>query len=172
MIDCVVYTSAFNRGWRSDAARGGPMGEILMGDALVDGLQRLGAGVTVVDSLRGFARHAMTRAVSRRRPVYVLDPVTLELAARYRLLSARRASKIFVLEWYGTPASRVSRALGGVQPSQYLIPYPPGGSNTFLGYVLTNAAGGAITDAGALTGHITTALEQKQGLQGVVWAKE
>jgi hypothetical protein len=54
---CVVYISAIGRRWQAEAARGGPMGELLMARSLIEGLRSIGARVTVIDSLRAFARH-------------------------------------------------------------------------------------------------------------------
>jgi hypothetical protein len=149
------------------------MGEIVAADALVDGLRHLGIDVTVARSLRAFARHAALRRVTGPPAVYFFDPVTLAMVTRYALLPSRDAPRVRVLEWYGTPRSRVSRLPPGLEPSQYLLPYPwPDGENTFLGYALTDAAGAAIADADALTSYVAAALSPKQNPDGVVWGKD
>jgi len=156
---CVVYTSAGGARWQADAARGGPMGEVLMVRSLVDGLQTIGAAVTVIGSLRGFVRHRARLGFGRlpltRRPISFLDPPTLDLAQRYRLFASRDTARLLVLDWYGTSHERARST--GLDAAQYLLPYPDDfGWNTFLGFMLPEQPG---------------AVAQKKR-QGVVWGKD
>jgi len=156
---CVVYTSAIGSRWQAEAARGGPMGELLMARSLVDGLAAIGADVTVIGSLRAFAAHRARLGFGRlplgRRPIYFLDPPTLELARRYRLFAARDTVRLLVLDWYGTPPGRARASR--LDTAQYLLPYPDDfGWNTFLGFMLPKRPGAAAP----------------KKRQGVVWGKD
>jgi hypothetical protein len=159
---CVVYTSACHPRWQARAAQGGPMGELVMLRSLVEGLRRIGARVSSIGSLRRFAahraRHAWDRVARGRRPLYFLDPVTLELASRYRLLGAGDAPRVLLLDWFGTPPSLVSAALPALTAARYLVPYPDeGGWNTFLGFAL---------------GDRIAPVADRPARRGLIWGKE
>ncbi len=135
------------------------MGELIMVRSLVDGLQAVGAAVTVIGSLRKFVRHRARLGFGHlpltRRPIYFVDPPTLELARRYRLFASGDRARLFVLDWYGTTpdCARASR----LDAASYLLPYPDDFDwNTFLGFMLPERRG-------------AVALKKRQG---VVWGKD
>jgi hypothetical protein len=143
-----------------------------MAESLAAGLRRLGIRVTEVGSLRRFALHRVARKARGTSPLYFLDPWTLELACRYRLIGADDVSRIRILEWFGTPPARVTTSLSGIQPSQYLLPHPDTfGWNTFLGYLLDDETGAPLRDDRALVTQIRRGIAAGQR-RGVIWGKE
>jgi hypothetical protein len=167
----IIYTAALHRRWRRTASMGGPQGELRMAESLAAGLRRIGLRVTEIGSLRGFALHRLTPRRGAAGTLYFFDPWTLELACRYRLIGKDDVCRLRILEWFGTPPARVTTSLPRVQPSQYLLPHPDNGPNTFLGYLLQNEAGAPLADDRALGAQIRRGIAA--GLRrGLIWGKE
>jgi hypothetical protein len=188
-MKAILYTAATRPDWRTRAARGGAMGEIVASDSLAFGLRRLGYEVVEIGSLRQFARHFLSawrhrrrsagesplppsRGLRRRLDYVFFDPVTFELACRYRLLRRGLGHLCLVLEPFGTSPGRVSGRAPWLDTRRYLTPFPDDhGWNTFLGVLPFREDDQPPTDPPALRARIAGRLGGKKR-QGVIWAKE
>lgn len=172
MPAAVIYSVALHPRWRAAAATGGPGGELRMIAALGWGLERLGVDAVAIGTLRSFAWHRLAGRARRTATTYFVDPWALELACRYRLLGLRDVPRLRILEWFGTPPSRIPVEPPGIVATQYLLPYPDDhGWNRWLGYLLEDDSGPLTGDRAAVAQRVRTGIGAGRR-QGVVWAKE
>jgi hypothetical protein len=171
-------------GYLSDAARGGPAGELLVRASLERALAASGVSLRVCDSDADFFAASAEPAVDGFGAV-VLDPWTFVGAGWVpRPFLAGRESRAFLLSFFGTalPAGGHGLALAAAHVlTPY--PYPAALGNTFLGFAVAPRWAGTLVGARGGAGRALQAAPApappqplppppaKVARAGVVWGK-
>jgi len=173
---CLLQAAFTRPAWRTQARVGGPMGEITVGRSLVRGLKALGYDAVELPGWRQAAARLFLARLRFRPPadLLVFDPWTLEQASRRRSVGPADARRTLVLESFGTAPEMRLPASRWLEARRFLTPFPmryAWGSNTFLGFMLGEAAGAPLPDPEALLARVRAAAAAKERF-GILWTKD